>query len=373
MGNIWGFLLQTLSVSVVAAVILTLKWLLKDKLSPRWQYSVWIVLVLRCLLPARVGRSLIYWIPLSVEMLKGMVESGTDAYAPIYMKHIIPWIAEKPASWTDWVFVVYAAGVAVCLLWYLFSYCKLRGALAKGQPAKESLAEEVKDICENLKVKPCKVIEVEGIDSAFVCGVLNSVMVVPAGKSVDYKILMHEIMHLKYKDPLQSVGWCILRSLHWCNPFMQYVFNRIGNDMESLCDQRVLEQLEGEELRAYGMILLEMANEKYARSPGTSSISNGGKNIKRRIETIVRFKKYPKGMRLVSICIILILLGPCLIGAGNAYSESMLRPIEGTELTKAMAMARVSRCGTMAGAIDTYAKGLILENGIYIAMASPIQ
>ena len=161
MGSIWGFLLQTLSVSVVAAVIMILKWLLKDKLSPRWQYSVWIVLVLRCLLPARVGRSLIYWIPLSVEMLKGMVESGTDAYAPIYMKHIIPWIAEKPGSWTDWIFVVYAAGVAACLLWYLFSYCKLRGALAKGQPAKESLAGEVKDICENLKVKPCKVIEVD--------------------------------------------------------------------------------------------------------------------------------------------------------------------------------------------------------------------
>lgn len=386
MGSIWGFLLQTLSVSVVAAVILILKWLLQDKLSPRWQYGVWIILVLRVLLPARVNRSLIYWIPLSVEMLKGMVESGTKIYTPVYMKHVIPWITEKPASATEWIFAVYAAGVVAWLIWYFVSYCRLRRVLAKGMPAEGiagdgatdgiRLAEinvKVHEICAQIGIKPCRVVEVDGIDSAFICGVFNPVMAVPSRKDIDYKIIMHEMMHLKYKDTLQSVGWCVLRALHWCNPFMHYVFDRIGNDMESLCDQRVLEQLEGEERRAYGMILLEMANEKYARSPGTSSISNGGKNIKRRIEAIVRFKKYPKGMALVSVCIVLVLLVPCLVGTDRSYAESLLMPMRGKDLTRSMAMARVVRCETMAGAIDTYAKGLMLQNGVYIAIASPVE
>ena len=35
-----------------------------------------------------------------------------------------------------------------------------------------------------------------------------------------------------------------------------------------------------------------------------------------------------------------------------------------------MALARIQRCTTVAGALDTYAKGLMYENGIYIAMAS---
>ena len=91
------------------------------------------------------------------------------------------------------------------------------------------------------------------------------------------RFLLHELMHRTYADALQNAFWCILRALHWCNPFLQYVFHRIGNDMESLCDQRVLEELEGEERRAYGKILLSMTDEKYARAPGTTSISNGGK------------------------------------------------------------------------------------------------
>lgn len=36
MENIWAFLLQALTVSFVAALILFLKWLFRDKLSPRW-------------------------------------------------------------------------------------------------------------------------------------------------------------------------------------------------------------------------------------------------------------------------------------------------------------------------------------------------
>ena len=59
MSNIWEFLYQTLSVSLAAAVLLAVKWLLRDKLSPRWQYAVWGVLALRALIPASLGRSLV--------------------------------------------------------------------------------------------------------------------------------------------------------------------------------------------------------------------------------------------------------------------------------------------------------------------------
>ena len=46
MYNIWGFLLQTMAVSIVAVIILLLKKIFEDKLSPRWQYLVWILLAI---------------------------------------------------------------------------------------------------------------------------------------------------------------------------------------------------------------------------------------------------------------------------------------------------------------------------------------
>ena len=44
MSDIWSFLLQTLTASGAAAVLLAVKAMLRDKLSPRWQFAAWGVL-----------------------------------------------------------------------------------------------------------------------------------------------------------------------------------------------------------------------------------------------------------------------------------------------------------------------------------------
>ena len=377
MGNIWVFLLQTLSVSLVAAVILLIKRLFEDTLSPRWQYGIWGLLALRTLLPVSMQRSIVFPLPLWIESLKTWGESGlnsayTQAYEGLSMGHVIPWISRWPVSVTDGLFVVYAIGVGITLAWYGVGYLRLRLLLRKGKSVDEALSDRIRKVAEAYDLSACPAIMVHGLSSAFVCGVLHPVMAVPSEGELDDKVILHELLHLRYRDGLQSIGWCILRALHWCNPFLQLVCYRIHCDMESLCDQRVLERLEGEERRQYGAILLNMANETYASMPGTTSISNGGKNISRRITAIVRFKKYPRGMALVSVCILIVLAGPLLWGSNYAYGVELYEPGPRWRLEQSMAMTRLNRCTTMAGALDTYAKGLILENGIYMASASSL-
>lgn len=377
MYNIWGFLLQTISVSIVAAILLIVKHILADKLSPRWQYGAWILLMFRIIIPINPISYIIPELPVWIETAKAvcekqLVSNYTSVYEPISLAHVLPIIDKTPQSITDWLFVIYALGIIICLLRYMISYISLRVVLRQGTPEDGELEKRMLVLCESHELRPCRIISVNGITSAFICGVFRPILVVPAGMHVDDKILLHELLHLKYWDTLQNIGWCILRSLHWCNPFIQYAIYRIENDMESLCDQRVLERLEGEERRAYGTILLAMANSKYARIPGTSSISNGGKNISRRITAIVRFKKYPKGMALVSVCIVLILFSPSMIGNASTFGQNDYEAMSSGKLVQVMAVARVNRCTTVAGALDTYAKGLLLNNGVYIASASSL-
>ena len=45
MTDLWGFLLQTLTASGAAALLLVVKALFRDKLSPRWQFAAWGVVV----------------------------------------------------------------------------------------------------------------------------------------------------------------------------------------------------------------------------------------------------------------------------------------------------------------------------------------
>lgn len=378
MTNIWGFLNQTVTVSVVAAVLLIIKQLLNDKLSPRWQYGIWSIFALRLLLPIDVRKMVFlpvsYWIEIIKAKVEGQIQSAYAAvYEPVALNSIVPSITSKPESVTDWIFVIYILGILVCMLRYLFSFLGLRWKLRKGQVITKELAASIQEICDRYQLKACRTICVKGIQTAFVCAGFKNILVLPADEDLDQNVILHELLHLKYHDQWQTVFWCALKCLHWCNPFLWYVFARIENDMEALCDQRVLECLEGEERRTYGMTLLQMANEKYARVPGTSSISNGGTNIKRRIECIVRFKKYPRGMALVSICIAVVFLFPVIGGTSLAYDLDVLDPTNERELTAGLALSRIHRCTTIAGALDTYAKGLMQDDGIYIAIASPLE
>lgn len=77
MTNIWSFLLQTLNASAAALLLLLVKTLLADKLSPRWQYGIWAVLGLTLLVPANLlGRHGLFDFPLWVETAKTLAEKA---------------------------------------------------------------------------------------------------------------------------------------------------------------------------------------------------------------------------------------------------------------------------------------------------------
>ena len=377
MENIWSFLYQTLSASLTALILLFLKRLFRDKLSPRWQYGIWGVLALRLLLPASPRRSLLIPLALVLEILKTWVEGGLSSVysgvtVPVRISAPFPLLAGLPGSVTDYLFLIYTLGVALFLLRYLWVYGKLRKIVKQGKPPSEETGEKIRETAEKYGLKACPAVTLPGISSAFICGIIRPVLVLPEGIP-DEKILLHELLHLNRFDTLQNVFWCLLHSLHWCNPFLSYVFRQVEDDMEMLCDERVLQRLSGEDRREYGQILLSMANEPYARFPGTSSISNGGQAIARRIEMIVHFRKFPRGMRLVSCCIILVTGAFCLSGNRTVYAERFYHPETSFQKMVSDALSRVNRCATPAAALDIYAKGLVFENDCYLAMSRPLE
>lgn len=376
MTNLWAFLLQTLYVTGVGLLLLAIKTLLKDKLSPRWQYAVWAVLALRILLPAYTGKYYVLLpLPLWVETAKVMVEphwasAYTNVYEATQVTSPIPWLTGAPVSLSDWLFLLYVVGVVVTLLWYLISWLRLCLLLRQGTPVPEDVQEQIERIGEMYACKTCRAIELPGLPSPMVCGVFRPVLTLPKGKALDDHVILHELLHLKYKDALQNVFWCFCRALHWCNPIVRLLLNRVGNDMESLCDQRVLERLRGEERRNYGISLLAMANDKYPRAVGTTSLSNGGKNIAQRIEAIVRFKRYPRGMALASVCVVVVLAASCLVGMVDKEESLYDMMYFGPKTDREVAVSHLNYCTTVAGALDTYAKGIINESSLCLAMAT---
>ena len=369
MRDIWGFLLQTLTASGVAVLLLIVKRMFRDKLPPQWQFSIWGILGLVLLIPAGLsGRYVLINWPWLVETAKTVIAGDyglTRVVAPIPMPPLA-----APATAAQWLYCLYLAGVLALLARYVISYIRLRLALRRGRPA---VPEQVNRVAEQYGLRACRAVEVPGLTSAFICGVFRPILVLPTGAAVDDKVILHELLHRKQRDTAWGLVICCFRCVHWCNPLLWYCADQASNDLEARCDQRVLELLEGEDRRDYGHILLSMANEKYARTPGTSSMANGGRNIRQRIEAIVRFKKYPSGMALASVCVAVALGAPLLLGtqAKSVYSGGCPLP-DSLDNAAAMASARTVRCTTPAGALDTYGKALLEQNGAYRAMCAPL-
>ena len=165
MTNIWSFLLQTLMASVVAVILLAVKKLLEDKLSPRWQYGVWSVLVLRFLVPVNLSIRNLLSIPLVVEVLKSKVEAGlssvfSDIYEPVAAFGVLPFVKARPNSLTDWLLVLYTVGVMFFLLKYLWTYLRLKNILRKSPTASENILQKVEAVCETYNLKSCRIVEV---------------------------------------------------------------------------------------------------------------------------------------------------------------------------------------------------------------------
>lgn len=384
MTSIWGFLLCTLAASAAAALILIVQYLLADKLPPAWQAGIWGLLLLRLALPfgldGRSGRQILLPLPLWVETLKTLCEQHLDsaydsAYALTRVTAPVGFLSGAPRSAADWLFVLYVIGAAAALARYLWGYARLRLALRAAPAPGEAQSAQLARVCRQYGLPTPRAVRVAGLPTAFVCGVFRPVLALPETE-LDDTVLLHELLHLKYRDSALSMVWCFFRAVHWCNPFLQFCFDRVGNDGEAACDQRVLERLEGEQRRDYGRILLSMSNEPYARAPGTSSLSNGGKNIARRIQAIVRFKRYPKGMALVAACIAVMMAGPLVWGAQADtpdFSSGFVSLDGSADTAVLLARTRTVRCTTLAGALDTYAKALLNGNQAYYLVASPPQ
>lgn len=360
MTDLWGFLLQTLTASGVAGLLLLLKALFRDKLPPKWQFGIWGVLAVSILCPAGLGGrySLVNW-GFVLELLKGMAGEYT------FTQVMLPFpLITKPETVFDWLFVGYAAGAALQLGIYTVSYLRLKNVLRHGQTPSPEVYDQLRRVGEAYDLPVCGAVIVPGLPSAFLCGVLRPVLVLPDA-DVDDKVILHELIHLKNRDTVWSMVICLLRSLHWCNPLLAFCAKQAGNDLEARCDQMVLELLEGEDRRDYGKILLSMANDRYANTPGATCVNNGGKAIRQRIEAIARFRLYPAGMGLVSVCVGIILLLPIVVGTkavtlyDNVGRESRL------------ASARSVYCTTPAGAFDCYAKAVLTGKDEYRIMCAP--
>ena len=214
MFDLWSFLHQTAAASMAALFVLVLQHIFRDKLSPQWQYAVWMVVVLRLILPVGwLGRSAIADLTGLGEALRTWVELGLDsAWSSPWTPSLplagipIPPAGGLPRSVTDWLFLLYLAGVLLSALWLAAGGLRLRRSLGEAVPVAGARLEAVAALAERFGLSmPRRVVESRAASTPFLVGVVRPVLVLPMGWAPDRKVILHELIHLKQRDV--AAGW----------------------------------------------------------------------------------------------------------------------------------------------------------------------
>ena len=147
---------------------------------------------------------------------------------------------------------------------------------------------------QNALRRPVEVRASAGMDSPMTYGVLRPVILLPKGidKGDSGALLCaldHELSHIRHFDAVWKLIIAAAACLHWFNPLVWAMAILANRDIELCCDARVLRRGGEEERRAYASALVRMEEARAHALPLASAFSRNA--LEERIGAIMNVKK----------------------------------------------------------------------------------
>ncbi|PEQ83473.1 M56 family metallopeptidase [Bacillus cereus] len=322
--------------SILVGLILCIKVLFRNKLTPRWQYMLWIILIIRLVLPWSPDSSYSIYSVLtyknddafisrgnpvakfltkeSTQELKGIddtkVHTKEDTYTSSSTKTVQAnktqaGINEKQEDETISFYTIcmYIWLTGVILLSVATFIMNRRILLyIKKQPVitDEKIVQIFEKCKQSMSIQRNIPLFVSGkVSSPTVFGFIRPKLLL---STVHMKILdeqqlryifYHELAHIKRRDV--GVNWLMhgLLILNWFNPILWYAYSCMREDQELACDALALTCIDAEEQIAYGHTIISLLEHysSYYQVPSIANFSKNKRALKRRIIMIKKFQK----------------------------------------------------------------------------------
>ncbi|MDE7222881.1 MAG: M56 family metallopeptidase [Acetatifactor sp.] len=139
-------------------------------------------------------------------------------------------------------------------------------------------------------------------------------------------VLCHEYMHYRHGDHIWAVVRMLCLCLHWYNPLVWAAVGLSRQDGELACDEGVLRQLGEENRKCYGEALLALSTERrpsLRRSLNlATSMSDTRKQLKERLSALMTMPRMAAGTMVLVFLLVLGLMACTLTGRADAPEES---------------------------------------------------
>ena len=343
------------SSSVLIGLVLLVRALVRGRISLRLQYALWLLVLVRLLVPFNLtgsGMSVLNALPTASRGASTAVvhPDENDARLPAAQRPEAPSDRGQPAAEPSWntdrtsllpggvgntashgsdasgappltaqsllrlVWLIGAGGTAaVFLLTNLLFARRLRRNRTPFQTGETHLP----------------VYMTSGLPSPCLFGLLRPAIYLTAPAAEDpvrlHHILTHEETHFRHGDHWWSLARCAALVLHWYNPLVWLAAVLSRRDGELACDEAAVRRLGEEQRLSYGRTLLDMVCAE--REPAgifgcATTMTSGKRSLKERITLLTR---HPKTAAASLVCLLLALslaVSCTFTGAKPAASQS---------------------------------------------------
>ena len=339
------FLSMSFSGSLLILILLLGKQFLKNKISRQWQYYIWLVVVLRLLLPfgpevslmGKTYRTVDQAIsqaallppqqqpPLNVpggnlvpavgaEHRKEMLNSPADDVTTTHPFQDIGVLL------INHIWLVVALGLLIRKITIYQGFVRYIKARLTPVSDIEQL-DELSIVAEQSGIKkPVELCVNPLVSSPLLLGLFHPCIVLPRVDILekDFRyIVLHELTHYKRCDMFYKWLVQVTVCLHWFNPLVHLMSREITKACEFSCDEAVLTKMGSGNAQDYGKTLLDAmaAVGRYKENFGAVTLSENKHLLKERINAIMNFKKKSTAIRFLTGALTLcVMFGAAFVG-----------------------------------------------------------
>lgn len=346
----------------------------RNRLSRRWQYYIWLLVVFRFLIPFTFPHTVTGY------LFRGVEQAVTDAAEKTEQEAVLESAADMPddvpestaggadaaAGITDGpqekvdgqraasgtstasdvvtvsfqgrnddrgmsvfslcVFGIWAAGALGLLIRKITVYQSYMQFLRKGNAEVSDLgtlnllaaAEEQLGMKRTIELYRNSLIA-----SPIMTGFFRPKIVIPDKKMTDGElacIFAHELVHFKYFDMFYKWLVQITICIHWFNPFAWLLGKEVNKRCELSCDEKVIGALDEQERKNYGDTLLSFLKrgETYQNPLASITMTEGAEQLIERLGAIMDYRKKSKTIVILTTVLTVLL---CFFFSGiGAYA-----------------------------------------------------
>lgn len=348
-------LLLSLCGTALAVLLAVLRRLLKNRLPHGLFYYLWLLVLLRLLVPVALpvpGLELTLPEPRSAEAVTPpvSVQAAPDGmvgqpipFDPSYVQTVpadtvitgngleLSFQQEKTLWYRSvWTFLcenflhIWLAGAALHFLWFALSYLRFCRTLREDCAP---LLEHEQALLDHLRGKRrVSAFRSPLAATPMLVGLLRPSILLPetAVSTRELEcILRHELTHLRRRDLLFKWAAVAVTSFHWFNPFMPWLRREIDRCCELSCDEGVIRTMTEGQKQAYGETLLALAAvHALPRTVPATTLCEEKAQLKERLVGIMKHKKVTAAILLLS-CLLALLVAGCaaVLGPNAARRE----------------------------------------------------